>query len=243
MKFIFSNTTYIFKPKIIPIIATILGLAILLSLSIWQLKRLSWKKNLIETRIDRFEKNSKKLNEFEDISNSEFYKVNVVGSFLNKKEMYMPALSKNGNNGFHILVPIKLLNGKTIIYDTGWVPTHKKGKEERINNLDNKISMKESVIRLPGRKGKYQPDNEPENNFWFFVDTEKMSKFLNLNIEKEFYLEAVNNGPNGYPLGGQTRIYIRNNHLQYAITWFLIACTLLGVFLAASIKIEEKSNK
>ena len=241
MKFIFSNTTYIFKPKIIPIIATILGLAILLSLSGWQLKRLTWKKNLIETRIDRYEKNSKELNEFKDLSKSEFYKVNVVGSFLNNKEMFMPALSKNGNNGFHILVPIKLLDGKTIIYDTGWVPTHKKEQATRTENLDDNISIKESVIRLPGRKGKYQPDNELENNFWFFVDTEEMSKYLNLNVEKEFYLEAANDGPAGYPLGGQTRIYIRNNHLQYAITWFLIACTLLGVFLAASIKIE-KSN-
>ena len=241
MKFIFSNTTYIFKPKIIPIIATILGLAILLSLSGWQLKRLSWKKNLIETRIDRYEKNSKELDELKDISNSEFYKVNVVGSFLNNKEMFMPALSKNGNNGFHILVPIKLLDGKTIIYDTGWVPTHKKEQATRTENLDDNISIKESVIRLPGRKGKYQPDNELENNFWFFVDTQEMSKYLNLNVEKEFYLEAANDGPEGYPLGGQTRIYIRNNHLQYAITWFLIACTLLGVFLAASIKIE-KSN-
>ena len=70
MKFIFSNTTYIFRPKIIPIIATILGLAILLSLSVWQMKRLSWKKNLIETRIDRYEKNSKELDELKDISNN-----------------------------------------------------------------------------------------------------------------------------------------------------------------------------
>ncbi|MAJ02765.1 MAG: hypothetical protein CMP37_02500 [Rickettsiales bacterium] len=241
MKFIFSNTTYIFKPKIIPIIATILGLAILLSLSVWQMKRLSWKKNLIETRIDRYEKNSKELNEFKDLSDSEFYKVNVIGSFINNKEMFMPALSKNGNNGFHILVPLKLLDGKIIIYDTGWVPTHKKEQAKRTENLDDNISIKESVIRLPGRKGKYQPDNELENNFWFFVDTQEMSKYLNLNVEKEFYLEAANDGPEGYPLGGQTRIYIRNNHLQYAITWFLIACTLLGVFLAASIKIE-KSN-
>ena len=44
------------------------------------------------------------------------------------------------------------------------------------------ISIKESVIRLPGRKGKYQPDNELENNFWFFVDTQEMSKYLNLNL-------------------------------------------------------------
>ena len=57
-----------------------------------------------------------------------------------------------------------------------------------------------------------------------------------MKLENRFYLEAVDNGPNGYPLGNQTRIYLRNNHLQYAITWFLIALSLIGVFIFASIR-------
>ena len=63
-----------------------------------------------------------------------------------------------------------------------------------------------------------------------------MSKYTNIKLEDKFYLEAYENGPNGFPLGNQTRIYIRNNHLQYAITWFLIACGLVGVYLTANIK-------
>ena len=94
----------------------------------------------------------------------------------------------------------------------------------------------EAVIRLPGKKGKFQPDNDFENNFWFFVEPLKMSEFTKLNFRDTFYLEATNDGPNGYPLGNQTRIYIRNNHLQYAITWFLIAIGLVGVYLAANIR-------
>ena len=55
-------------------------------------------------------------------------------------------------------------------------------------------------------------------------------------FENEYYLEATKNGPNGFPLGNQTRIYLRNNHLQYALTWFMIACGLVGVFFFANIK-------
>ena len=127
-----------------------------------------------------------------------------------------------------------------IIYDTGWVPTRKKEKIDRKNNIDNSFSIKEAVIRLPGRKGKFQPDNEPQNNFWFFVETKMMSSYLDLDLEQSYYLEAYDNGPNGFPMGNQTRIYIRNNHLQYAITWFLIACGLIGVYFAASIKTKKK---
>jgi len=34
------------------------------------------------------------------------------------------------------------------------------------------------------------------------------------------------------PIGGQTRLDIPNDHLQYAITWFLIALAGAGVYLA-----------
>lgn len=239
MQFNFNRKIYWFKPKLIPTIASLVALIILFTLCGWQLKRLSWKENLINLRVDRFEGKSLSLESIDNPVKNEFRKVSINGKFLNDKEMFMPALSKRGNNGFHILVPLETKNGKKIIYDTGWVPTHKKDKIGRVSNLDNSFSMKEAVIRLPGRKGKFQPDNEPQNNFWFFVETNAMANYLNLEVEQLYYLEAINNGPNGFPIGNQTRIYIRNNHLQYAITWFLISCGLIGVYLAASIKQKE----
>jgi surfeit locus 1 family protein len=35
--------------------------------------------------------------------------------------------------------------------------------------------------------------------------------------------------PGGWPKGGQTRLAIPNDHLTYALTWFGLALTLLGV--------------
>ena len=66
-----------------------------------------------------------------------------------------------------------------------------------------------------------------------------MSEYLKLNFENEYYLEAVKNGPNGFPLGNQTRIYLRNNHLQYALTWLMIACGLVGVFFCEYKKLNR----
>jgi surfeit locus 1 family protein len=48
-----------------------------------------------------------------------------------------------------------------------------------------------------------------------------------------FFLEAdAAPNPGGLPVGGQTRLDIPNDHLQYAITWFLIALAGAGVYLA-----------
>ena len=42
--------------------------------------------------------------------------------------------------------------------------------------------------------------------FLVFVEPTLMEKQLKFSLEKNFYLEAVNNGPNGFPLGNQARI-------------------------------------
>ena len=236
MIFKFKNKDYIFEIKAISLIAFLVALSILLSLSAWQLKRLKWKSNLIDIRVSMYEGEVKPLNVIREPSESEFQRISVKGKLLNEYEYFMPALSKKGNNGFHILVPFKTVENKFIIFDTGWVPLLKKERDKRINNIDNEEKEFIAVIRVPGRKGYFQPENDPIKNFWFFVEPTLMEKQLKFSLEKEFYVEAVNNGPNGFPLGNQTRIYLRNNHLQYALTWLMIAFGLIGVYFFASIK-------
>ena len=236
MTFKFNNKEYIFQTKAVPLIAFLVALSILLGFSLWQFKRLKWKNELIDIRVSMYEGEVKPLKGIIEPAKSEFQKTSVKGKLLNEFEFYMPALSKKGNNGFHILVPFKTLENKFIIFNTGWVPLLKKEREKRINNIDSEEKEFIAVIRIPGRKGYFQPENDPLKNFWFFVEPTLMEKQLKFSLEKNFYLEAVNNGPNGFPLGNQTRIYLRNNHLQYALTWLMLALGLVGVYFFASIK-------
>ena len=236
MNFRFNNQNYKFEPKLFSFVAFFTALIILLSLSTWQIKRLEWKKNLIHQRIQMFESKSIELSKLNNPENFEFQRVIIKGTLINDKEMFMPALSRNGNNGYHIIVPLKLPNNQYVIFDRGWIPLKLKNRELRYNYEISQAHKIEAVIRSPGKKGKFQPDNDLKSNFWFFVEPEKMSEFTEIDFINKFYLEAVNDGPNGYPLGGQTRIYIRNNHLQYAITWFLIALGLIGVYVAANVR-------
>ena len=240
MKIKFFNRYYKFlRPKTVPLLSFFVALTILISLSTWQFKRLKWKNDIINERISRFESNSVGLEKLNNPSEHEFQRVNIFGKLLNKHELFMPALSKRGNNGYHILTILET-NNNNIIYDTGWVPLIKKKQEDRIQNLFDEQKNFNAVIRLPGRKGKFQPDNDIDDNFWFFVDTDAIENFTKIKIEKSYYLETVENGPNGSPLGNQTRIYLRNNHLQYALTWMMIAFGLIGVFLAAHLKKVKK---
>ena len=128
MRFNYKSQLIEFKPRLIPLVSFFLALGILISMSSWQFKRLKWKESLINLRVSNFEKMPEQLDSFKEPSKNEFRKVNIRGTLLNDQEMFMPALSKNGNNGFHILVPLKTEQGKQIIFDTGWIPLVKKSK-------------------------------------------------------------------------------------------------------------------
>ena len=103
----------------------------------------------------------------------------------------MPALSKNGNNGFHIIVPLQINKQKLILFDTGWIPLKSEKKSERLENIENLEKKFTAVIRLPGRKGYFQPDNDNIKNFWFFVEPELMEQTISKNLEKKYYLRSI----------------------------------------------------
>jgi surfeit locus 1 family protein len=42
--------------------------------------------------------------------------------------------------------------------------------------------------------------------------------------------------PGGLPIGGLTPTALTNNHLQYAITWYGLALTLVAVYLSFSLR-------
>jgi surfeit locus 1 family protein len=79
------------------------------------------------------------------------------------------------------------------------------------------------------------PNNEPEQNRWFWRDLGVMAQSMfgsSGPAAAPFFLEADRSDiPGGWPLGGQTRLDLPNNHLQYAITWFLLALCLVVIYV------------
>ena len=87
------------------------------------------------------------------------------------------------------------------------------------------------IVRVPETQGTFMPDNEVGANRWFWRDLDAMARSIGAAEVAPFYLEAEKSDvPGGWPEGGQTRVDLPNNHLQYAITWFLLAAALLIVY-------------
>ena len=213
------------------------ALAVLVGLGVWQIERLEWKEGLIakiETRSKgpaiSLEEAAVMAGEGQDPS---YYRVRVKGRFQHDKERYLFAVS-DGEAGWHVITPLKTEDGELVLIDRGFVPSDLKDPSTRAEGqVENEVTVT-GIVRMPDTQGTFTPDNEAEANQWFWRDLNAMTQSMYTEIPgglAPFFLEAEKDQvPGGWPEGGQTRLEIPNNHLQYAITWFLLAACLLVIY-------------
>ncbi len=235
-----------FQPTFWSSVCALAGVAVLLGLGTWQLQRLGWKENLIDERVSRSQGPAMALPvEISDPGALEFTKVRVTGSFRHDQEMVLHARTNNGNVGFNLVTPFELSDGRSLLVDRGWVPPQLRDPAARAEGQIAGTVELEGLLRTDGWKGAdfVKPDNKPAERAYYWIDIPVMAESAGLtNAVREVYLEAgPAKNPGGFPIGGQTRIHLRNDHLQYAITWYALAIILAVIYGVFSYRpLEEK---
>jgi surfeit locus 1 family protein len=212
----------------------------MLGLSVWQVQRMTWKEALIDRLHARMAQAPLDAPAVAaDPAGAEYRKVLLVGTFLHDKELHLLARSLNRNVGVQIITPLQLANGDVVLFNRGWVPEERKDPARRgEGQLQGQVTV-EGIVRLTeaNMKGWFVPENRPDRNVWLTVDIAAMRRAMGVPdapaLKADLWWVAADAAPNpgGYPIGGQTRVNLPNDHLQYAITWFLLAVTLAVVYV------------
>jgi len=201
----------------------------------WQLERLEWKQALIAEMQVRGATAPVRLPG--DLSDPalEYTPVRLHGRFLHGKELYVSSRTHKGKVGLHIVTPLRLDDGRTILVNRGWVPPAKKDPVARAAGQLKGPVMVEGVIRQGGWGGSamFRPANQPDDNLWLWMDLPAMAARAGLEDAETRIYVASGPAPNpgGFPLGGDTHPALVNHHLQYAITWYALAAILLVIYL------------
>ena len=223
------------RPFLWPTIVAFPTLLVLLWLGTWQVQRLEWKNQLIEDFESRATAAPIDLPVGQIDRKMEFRRLALTGSFDHTKEVFMTGRAYEGNAGFHIVTPFALTDGRMILVNRGWVSESYRDPSKRDFTLIEGETQIEAIIRFPNEKGYFVPENEPENGFWFTLVPAQIVLHLELDGQAEtaVYAAALRTSDEiRLPIGARTETNLRNSHLGYAITWYGIACALIGVYLA-----------
>jgi len=208
--------------KTFTLVSIIISL-ICFSLSIWQVKRLKWKEDLISNIEKAYNSDSININMLNgDLKKFKFKNVYLEGIFINEKNMFLGPRVNNNKVGYYLITPFLLKDGRYILTNRGWLKEIIKIKEQKKEYLIKGI-LKESDI-----KNIFTPKNNVEKNLWFYINTKQMSEFSGIKLVDNVFVDLIKINPNDkLTIINSSIPKIVNNHLQYVITWAILGLLFL----------------
>jgi len=229
------------------VIVSALGILILCGLGGWQLQRLAQKQTLLAEMDRRSMAKPIDLTEAIGLHNSgenvEYLKISAKGRYLHDDEKHLIGVL-DGNPAWEVVTPMLTADNTLVLVDRGLVPDGMRDPATRAEN--NPAADVEVAGVLRGhreQRGPFIPDNDIKANMWFWWDVPGMLESTAMPLGAKpvpFVLHVLPaEGGNGFPRPVTLQAALRNNHLQYAITWFGLALALAviaGLFVSGQMK-------
>lgn len=229
----------VYRTLALPFLTTLIGVLLLVGLGKWQLDRREWKLAIVQRIESRASGEAVSLTEARDrwqkSQDVDYTRVLLVGRFLHQYERYLYSIVE-GQAGWKVVTPLQTGNGDIVLVDRGFVPEKLKQPEAR------KAGQIEGIVELTGLarasqpRNRFTPADDPVANRWFTRDVPGLAASLPPDLAEKaapFIVEAeAGPVPGNWPRAGVTMLKVSNRHLEYALTWFALAATLLIVFVA-----------
>lgn len=215
-----------------PLILGIVGCAILIQLGLWQLRRADWKDGMLATIQTGIDAAPVALPAAVDPS-MKYLPVTVSGTTTGA-EINVLSHTREQGGGYQVVSRFITDDGRAIMVDRGFVPQELRHVERPPVRL--KV---QGNLHWPDEKGSATPEPNLDENIWFARDVPAMAKALDTQpiLVVASFVQGDAQGVEPIPVAIEG---IPNNHLSYAVQWFLIAATWAGMTLALIWRIRQR---
>ena len=207
---------------IVPLIFGFGGCALLLSLGVWQLKRLELKAARLATIEARVGEAAVALPPQPDRDADAFLPVIVQGDFDGTDLAVLTSIGRVGA-AYRLVAVFETWDGRRIMIDRGYVPvadTRRTARAEDIEVVGN--------LHWPDEVDRWTPEPDLKKGIWYGRDVIAMAEALNTDPVLIVAREQTPAEPAATPIPVGTE-GIPNNHLGYAIQWFGLAIVWAGM--------------
>jgi surfeit locus 1 family protein len=236
---------------VVPALFTLVGLALLIGLGVWQLERKAWKEALIDAIARRMNAPPVPLPQrwaTLAAAHDEFTRVTFRAAFEHDEALVFAGASAFrpdvSGTGYWVFAPARLSDGARVAVNRGFVPEANKDPATRAAGLVTGPVEMVGALRWPEHAGAFTPAGDPGRNLWFARDQLAIAAAKGWGNVAPFYLELEGPPPpGGLPQPGRLSVNLPNNHLQYALTWFALAVVLAAVFTAFARARRREENR
>lgn len=220
--------------QIITAVLLVLGLASFVGLGVWQLQRLEWKQGVLAEIEAQIAGEAVPLPAEPDPEADRYQPVEISGA-MGEGELHVLVSSRDYGAGFRIIAPFTTGDGRRIMVDRGFVLNEAKDAARTTGEM-----RLEGNLHWPDERDSYTPEDDPEGNWWYARDVEKMARALG--TDPVLVIARTRTDPQVRPMPVTTE-GIPNDHLEYAMTWFLMAVTWVGMTGFALWRIRRRTHQ
>jgi surfeit locus 1 family protein len=240
------------KPRpalIIVWVLTFILTGCLFALGTWQVQRLFQKTALIERIEERAYGEPQALptdwNAIGAPSDWEYSRITLYGEFDHSAEVQVYTVTDLGP-GYWALTPLQMPDGRHVIINRGFVPNDMRSPQSRPEGQTHGAVTITGLIRATETGGLFLRENDLASQRYYRRDIAQIANAKGIDNAAPFYVDADGTAnPGGLPIGGKTQLKFPNNHLSYAITWFILAVMMIaaGWFVSRNLNAPNSSKE
>ncbi len=134
-------------------------------------------------------------------------------------------------SGYWVFAPAQLTSGGIVVVNRGFVPEGRQNPVTRAAGAATGHADLVGVMRWPESRGAFSPKDDPDRNIWFVRDPVAIAAAKSWGEVAPFFIELESpQPPGGLPRPGALKVNLRDEHLQYAITWYGLALVVVVMF-------------
>ncbi len=227
------------------VLFTLVMVAAFVGLGLWQLQRRVEKHALISALTERLAASPVPLpppSQWSALTQQadEFRRVSFTATYARAPDAMVYSAGSAvredvSGPGTWAFLPARLASGETIVINTGFVENtmQDRGVEDRAVAqfaADQPVTLT-GYLRFPESAGMLTPVANTAKRLWFVRDVGAMAQALSWGHVAPFYIDLETPvPPNGVPKPGPLTVHLKDDHLQYAITWFTLALAVVIAF-------------
>jgi surfeit locus 1 family protein len=224
---------------------TIVMVALFVSLGLWQLQRRAEKHALIAALTERLAAEPEPLpspsqwnaltaerDEFRRVRFTATYAPGPDAMVYSSGSAVREDISGPGTWAF---LPARLPSGETVVINAGFVQNTMQDRAQQDRAVARLITREPMTltgyIRFPDAAGLLTPAHNVAKRLWFTRDHLAMARVLGWGNVAPFYIDLEAPVPaSGIPKPGPLDVHLKDDHMQYAITWFGLAAAVVIAF-------------
>lgn len=211
----------------------LIGTMFLVWLGVWQVQRLAWKTEILDRMEAKLSAEPVPMPEDPRQDRDQYLRVLTQGAIA-PGEVHVYTSVENKGVGYRVIVPLVLEDGRRILLDRGFVPIAEVDAPRHLGPI-----RVEGSLLWPRETDSFTNAPDREKNIWFARDNDLMAEALD--TLPVLLVTALSDDP-AAPLAQPVSINIPNDHLQYAITWFLLAAAWAGMTVHWLWRIKRRTD-